>query len=191
MSERGSSCSSSGWTSCITMKRLWLWWRHIHRSIPGPASGHPSRHTTPARCFCRLQIKSITMAFVQTKSQVSKRGLVYIAGKEKYVRAIWSTFQSVSLNQISQINRWAWCSDKIKLSPIQYTQTCSNSSDQRSALNWSGHSKISEPLANHFLHRANFYFVHHGIKNTKFVHTNGSDIISRKTHESNPFMHQT
>ena len=55
----------------------------------------------------------------------------------------------------------------------------------------SGHSKISKPLANHFLHRGNFYFVHHGIKNKKFINTNSPDILSRETREGKPFMHQT
>jgi len=42
-----------------------------------------------------------------------------------------------------------------------------------------------------FLARGNFYFVHHGIKDTKFINTNGPDILSRKTRKRKPFMHQT
>ena len=37
----------------------------------------------------------------------------------------------------------------------------------------------------------NFYFVHHGIKNAKFINTNGSNIPPGKTHKGKPFIHQT
>ena len=55
----------------------------------------------------------------------------------------------------------------------------------------SNHSKISKPLANHFVPGDNFYLVYHGIKNAKLINTNGPNILSRKTCKHEPFMHQT
>ena len=108
------------------------------------------------------------------------------------MREIYPWHVSEYAQKLNNFHRWKTEASLCrKFCPIQHTKTLSNSGDKRSAFQRSNQTKIFEPLANHKFDRRKFDPVHHCIKNTKFIHTNNPNILSRKAHNSNSFMHQT
>jgi len=61
--------------------------------------------------------------------------------------------------------------------PLLGTYTCSDTSNQRSALKMTRHLAIKNPLLNQSLRGGDFDLVDHGIKNEQLIIAHGSDII--------------
>jgi len=70
------------------------------------------------------------------------------------------------------------------------TNTCSDTSNQRSALNRTRHLEIRKPLPNQSLRGEDFDLIDHGIKYEQLIVAHGSDIISWKESDGQPLVHQ-
>src|SRR6185369_5394053 len=109
------------------------------------------------------------MAIIQMELCIGQQNLICIAHVKENQRTIRAFLKCVTLDQIVLVDiHTVALNDRNKI-PLYGTNTCSDASNQRRALNRTCHLEIRKPLPNQSLHGGDFDLVDHGIENEQLI----------------------